>query len=227
MDRHPVGFDDPVTRGIGMTSLRTRQRLVARLRRVGIDNEAVLDTICKLPRHLFVEEALASRAYEDTALPIGFGQTISQPYVVALMTQTVLESRRLDRVLEIGTGSAYQTAVLASLVSRVYSVERVAKLLARGRQRLQALGLYNVRLRHGDGHEGWPRHSPFDAIVVTAAAEQLPTALLGQLAVGGVLVAPVGPPSCQTLIRMERRINGFEKRVLCPVSFVPLLTGVF
>lgn len=210
-----------------MTSLRTRQRLVERLRQSGVSNERVLETMLRLPRHLFVEEALASRAYEDTALPIGFGQTISQPFVVALMTQTVLEGRRLNRVLEIGTGSGYQTAVLASLVPRVFSVERVADLLERSRRRLQALGLFNVRLRHGDGHQGWERHSPFDAIVVTAAAEQLPTALLGQLSVGGLLVAPVGPPAAQELIRMERRANGFDKRVLCPVSFVPLLSGVF
>lgn len=226
MDRYPVGFD-PGIQGIGMTSMRTRQRLAQRLRRAGVANDAVLDVIVQLPRHVFIDEALASRAYEDIALPIGFGQTISQPYVVALMTQTVLESQRFERVLEIGTGSGYQTAVLASLAPRVYSVERVAGLLERARRRLQALGFHNVRLRHGDGHEGWMRHGPFDAIVVTAAAEQFPAALSDQLAVGGGLVAPVGPPSRQVLIRMERRVNGFEKRALCPVSFVPLLSGVF
>lgn len=226
MGRQPLDLE-ATARGIGMTSLRTRQRLVERLRRAGVNDELVLDVILRLPRHLFVEEALASRAYEDTALPIGFGQTISQPLVVALMTQTAFEGRSPKRVLEIGTGSGYQTAVLAALAQRVYSVERVAHLLERSRQRLQTLGIYNVRLRHGDGHEGWSRHSPFDAILVTAAATELPGALLDQLAVGGVLVAPVGPSAHQKLIRVERYANNFEKRVLCPVSFVPLLAGVF
>lgn len=225
MARHLVDLESSA-RGIGMTSQRTRQRLVERLRRAGVTNESVLEVILRLPRHLFVEEALASRAYEDIALPIGFGQTISQPLLVGLMTQVVLAGRPLNRVLEIGTGSGYQTAVLASLAQRVYSVERISSLLERSRLRLQQLGIYNVRLRYGDGQEGWSRHSPFDAVLVTAASAVLPKCLPEQLAPGGILVAPVGSADCQELIRIERLTNSFEKRVLCPVSFVPLLGGV-
>ena len=212
--------------GIGMTSLRTRQRLIQRLRAAGIANESVLQVMLNTPRHLFVEEALASRAYEDTALPIGFGQTISQPYIVALMTASLLEYRRPSRVLEIGTGCGYQTAVLAPFVGQLFSVERVGKLLDRARGRLRSLGLHNIRLKYDDGHLGWPRYAPFDGILVTAAAREIPSALLDQLAVGGRLVAPIGSSYDQDLVCVERKTVGFEKRILCPVSFVPLLGGV-
>lgn len=209
-----------------MTSLRTRQRLVRRLREAGIRDETVLQVIENTPRHLFVDEALASRAYEETALPIGFGQTLSQPYIVALMTATLLAGGSLDRVLEIGTGSGYQTAVLAPLVGQVYSVERVNKLLDRARERLRLLGLRNIRLKYDDGQLGWPRYAPFDGIIVTAAAAEVPASLLAQLAVGGRLVAPVGQPQAQQLVRIDRTPIGFERRMMGPVSFVPLLSGL-
>lgn len=212
--------------GIGMTSLRTRQRLVKRLREIGIHDESVLEVIQQTPRHLFVEEALASRAYEDTALPIGFGQTISQPYVVALMTAALRDKHNPRKVLEVGTGSGYQTAVLSPLVDHVYSVERVAKLLERARERLRVLGLRNIRLKFDDGNMGWSRYEPFDGILVTAASEQIPPALLEQLAIGGRLVAPIGKPYAQELVLVERKFIGFERRTLGPVSFVPLLGGV-
>lgn len=216
---------DPI-QGFGMTSLRTRQRLVRRLREAGIHDETVLQVIEHTPRHLFVDEALASRAYEETALPIGFAQTLSQPYIVALMTATLLEGRRLNRVLEIGTGSGYQTAVLAALVSQVYSVERVNKLLDRARERLRLLELRNIRLKYDDGQFGWSRYAPFDGIMVTAAADEVPAALLAQLTVGGRLVAPVGRPQAQQLVRIERTPLGFDRQTLGPVSFVPLLPGL-
>jgi len=212
--------------GIGMTSLRTRQRLVGRLREAGIRNEAVLQVMVDIPRHLFVEEALASRAYENTALPIGFGQTISQPFIVALMTEALLDGRSPRKVLEIGTGSAYQTAVLATLIEQVYSLERVGRLLERAAERLQLLNLNNVHLQHGDGSLGWLEHSPYDSIIVTAATQEIPPLLLDQLSVGGLLIVPLGSPTSQELIRLERKINGFEKRTLGLVSFVPLLEGV-
>ena len=211
--------------GIGMTSARTRDRLVQRLREQGIANLAVLDRIRNVPRHIFVDEALASRAYEDTALPIGFGQTISQPYIVARMSEALLEGGPLARVLELGTGCGYQTAVLAPLVGRVYSVERIDGLLQRARLRLKELGIRNVRLRHGDGAEGWKSQAPFDGILVAAAALTVPEALLAQLAVGGRLIIPAGPEGAQQLLRITRRESGLERRVLGPVSFVPLLGG--
>jgi len=211
--------------GIGMTSARTRDRLVQRLREQGIANLAVLDRIRNVPRHIFVDEALASRAYEDTALPIGFGQTISQPYIVARMSEALLEGGPLARVLEVGTGCGYQTAVLAPLVGRVYSVERIDGLLQRARLRLKELGIRNVRLRHGDGAEGWKSQAPFDGILVAAAALTVPEALLAQLAVGGRLIIPAGPEGAQQLLRITRRESGLERRVLGPVSFVPLLGG--
>lgn len=211
--------------GIGMTSARTRDRLVQRLREQGIANLAVLDRIRNVPRHIFVDEALASRAYEDTALPIGFGQTISQPYIVARMSEALLEGGPLARVLEVGTGCGYQTAVLAPLVGRVYSVERIDGLLQRARLRLKELGIRNVRLRHGDGAEGWKSQAPFDGILVAAAALTVPEALLAQLAVGGRLIIPAGPEGAQQLLRITRREQGLERRVLGPVSFVPLLGG--
>ncbi len=215
-----------VLNGIGMTSQRTRQRMVRRLQAAGIGSEAVLEAIMAVPRHLFVDEALASRAYEDTALPIGLGQTISQPLVVARMTEAILGGRKPRQVLEIGTGSAYQTAVLATLADRVYSVERISQLLERARHRLRALGIRNVRLKYADGTVGWPERGPFDAILLTAAAPALQDVLLDQLAIGGRLVAPVGSGRSQQLVLVERTTIGFERRSLGPVSFVPLLGGV-
>jgi protein-L-isoaspartate(D-aspartate) O-methyltransferase len=216
-------------RGIGMTSARTRDRLVQRLRDAGIRNETVLERIRSVPRHLFVDEALASRAYEDSALPIGHGQTISQPYVVALMTAALLEpapeGRAPRKVLEVGTGCGYQTAVLAPLVRQVFSIERIGVLLTATRDRLRSLGVDNVRFRHGDGFEGWPGQAPFDAIVVAAAPAEVPTALLEQLAPGGRLVIPVGPPGNQELVRITRTEAGFAREVLEHVSFVPFREG--
>lgn len=212
--------------GIGMTSLRTRQRLVSRLHEAGVCNETVLEAMLKLPRHLFVDEALASRAYEDTALPIGFGQTISQPLIVARMTEALLTGGPVGKVLEIGTGSGYQTAVLALLVEEVCSVERIRKLLERARERLQVLGLRNVHLRYSDGSQGWPKHGPYDGILLTAAAQEIPAALLKQLAPGGRLVAPLVTGKDQELVLLERTGGGFQQRLLGPVSFVPLLGGV-
>ncbi len=220
---------DPRTQGIGMTSARTRERLARRLAEHGIREPAVLERIRVVPRHLFVDEALASRAYEDSALPIGHGQTISQPYIVALMTQALIEGdeqpRQLDKVLEIGTGCGYQTAVLAPLVRRIFTIERVAPLLRQARARLRELGIDNVRYRHDDGMQGWPGQAPFDGILVAAAPERIPPALLEQLAVGGRLVIPVGPAGRQELVRVTRHPDGFEREVLCDVSFVPLLGG--
>src|SRR5690349_16631984 len=179
--------------GIGMTSARTRERLVNRLREKGIRNEAVLARIRDVPRHLFVDEALATRAYEDDALPIGLGQTISQPYIVARMTEALIEGGAPRKVLEIGAGCGYQTAVLSPLVSFIYSVERIGALLDRARQQANALGLRNVQFKHGDGFKGWVGHAPYDGIIMAAAPQEIPEPLLRQLAVGGRLVAPVGP----------------------------------
>lgn len=211
--------------GIGMTSQRTRDRLVQRLQEEGIENPQVLGVIRKTPRHIFVDEALASRSYEDTALPIGHGQTISQPYVVARMTAALLESGPLKRVLEVGTGSGYQAAVIAPLAEQVYSVERIQPLLEQARQRLADLGLRNVRLKHSDGNWGWPEYAPFDAIIATAAPEQVPQALLDQLVIGGRLVMPVGPSGSQELILITRTADGVERQVLDRVSFVPMRLG--
>lgn len=219
--------DDDQLQGIGMTSARTRERLVQRLARQGIRSEAVLERIRQVPRHLFIDEALASRAYEDSALPIGQGQTISQPYIVALMTQALIEKagQRLERVLEVGTGCGYQTAVLAPLVGQLYTIERIASLQRSARQRLSALEIGNVRFRHGDGFEGWPGRAPFDGIVVTAAPAEVPQALTAQLALGGRLVIPVGPSGNQELVRLTRTAEGIEREHLCWVSFVPLVEG--
>jgi protein-L-isoaspartate(D-aspartate) O-methyltransferase len=211
--------------GIGMTSARTRDRLIQRLRDQGIRNEDVLTQIRNVPRHLFVDEALASRAYEDTALPIGHGQTISQPYVVARMTEALLEGFVGESVLEIGTGCGYQTAVLAPLVKRVYSVERLRELLTRAKQRLRDLDVYNVQFRPGDGWEGWPKYAPYDGILVAAAARVLPQKLLDQLAPSGRLVMPVGPPGRQELTVVTRRDDHYEQVSLGAVSFVPLVQG--
>jgi protein-L-isoaspartate(D-aspartate) O-methyltransferase len=212
--------------GIGMTSARTRERLIARLREEGIVDAQVLDRIRNVPRHLFVDEALASRAYEDTALPLGHGQTISQPYVVARMTEALLEDGAPRKVLEVGTGCGYQTAVLAPLVGTLYSIERIAALQQRARTVLRELGLRNVHLRHGDGYEGWPPYAPFDGILVTAAAPAVPPALLEQLADGGRLIIPVGPDRHQELLRITRRGASLDREVLGDVVFVPLLQGL-
>ncbi|MGA2563533.1 MAG: protein-L-isoaspartate(D-aspartate) O-methyltransferase [Steroidobacteraceae bacterium] len=212
--------------GIGMTSARTRDRLVQRLREHGIHNLAVLDRIRNVPRHIFVDEALASRAYEDTALPIGFGQTISQPYIVARMSEALLEAGPLDKVLEIGTGCGYQTAVLAPLVGRIYTIERIAALLQRARERCKELEIRNVRFRHGDGAQGWKSHAPFDGILAAAAPLEIPEALIGQLGVGGRLVVPVGPEGEQQLVCVTRTAHGIERKRLGAVSFVPLLGGL-
>jgi len=209
--------------GIGMTSARTRDRLVERLRNHGIRSTAVLNQVRNVPRHLFVDEALASRAYEDTALPIGHGQTISQPYVVARMTEALLDGFEGETVLEIGTGCGYQTAILAPLVKKVDSVERIPGLLRKARQRLRELDIYNVQFRPGDGWEGWPKYAPYDGIIVAAAADELPPKLLEQLAPGGRLVMPVGPPGRQELTVVTRSNDHFEQNSLDAVSFVPLV----
>lgn len=216
----------PAALGTGMTSQRARDRLVERLRASGIADSRVLDVIGAVPRHLFVDEALASRAYEDTALPIGLSQTISQPYVVARMTEAVLRAGVPGKVLEIGTGSGYQAAVLAQIVPEVYTVERIEELLRQARRRFRQLGYRNIRSKHDDGNIGWAAHAPFDAILVTAGREQLDPALLEQVAVGGVIVAPLGPSGAQSLMRIERTPDGWARENLGAVSFVPLLRGV-
>jgi protein-L-isoaspartate(D-aspartate) O-methyltransferase len=212
------------TRGIGMTSQRTRDRMVARLREKGIHDEVVLAAMSVVPRHLFVEEALASRAYEDTALPIGFEQTISQPFVVALMIEAVRAGRMLGRVLEIGTGCGYQAAVLAQLAKEVYSIERIAGLLEKARTHLREMRISNLRLVHGDGTRGLPEVAPFDAIIIAAATAQLPEALRTQLAPGGRLIAPVGARD-QALCLVERTPSGYSEQWLDPVHFVPMRMG--
>lgn len=211
--------------GIGMTSARTRDRLVARLRESGIRSVDVLEQIRNVPRHLFVDEALASRAYEDTALPIGLGQTISQPYVVARMTEALLDGLDGGRILEIGTGCGYQTAVLAPLVKEIYTVERIPELLKKTRQRLRQLDIYNVHFRLGDGWDGWPKYSPYDGIIVAAAATELPEKLLGQLGAGGHLIMPVGPAGRQELVKVTKQPEHYEHQSLGLVSFVPLVHG--
>ncbi|HFC54102.1 MAG TPA: protein-L-isoaspartate(D-aspartate) O-methyltransferase [Gammaproteobacteria bacterium] len=212
--------------GIGMTSQRTRNRLVQRLQERGISDPAVLAALRSVPRHLFVDEALASRAYEDTALPIGHGQTISQPYVVARMTEALLGGRSCAKVLEIGTGCGYQTAVLASLVEQVYSVERITPLLRQARARLRGLGLYNTHLKPGDGSAGWAQAAPYDGILVTAAAEEIPEQLLLQLAEGGRMVIPVGGENGkQELVRVTRHGDECYCETLDLVRFVPLVRG--
>ncbi len=215
----------PEAIGIGMTSQRVRDRLVDRLREAGIADEATLNAIRVVPRHLFIDEALASRAYEDTALPIGHGQTISQPWVVARMTEALLQIAP-KTVLEVGTGSGYQAAVLGALGLEVFTVERIGDLLRQARKRFRSLGM-NIRTKHDDGRVGWPEHGPYDAIVVTAAAPALVDALIDQLATGGRLVAPVGGPGGQSLVQLDRLADGrIEQRVLAPVTFVPLLSGM-
>ena len=217
--------DGLMHRGIGMTSERTRERLIQRLREEGIVNQKVLEVIRRTPRHLFVDEALAHRAYEDTALPIGNNQTISQPYMVARMSELLLEDGPLDKVMEIGTGSGYQTAVLSQLVERIFSVERIKVLQDRAKERLLELNLRNLVFRWGDGWEGWPALAPYNGIMVTAAARDVPPALLNQLAPGGRLVIPVGAGEEQDLLLIIREDDGFSRHVLDSVRFVPLLNG--
>lgn len=212
-------------RGIGMTSQRTRDRLIQRLKEEGIVNPTVLGVIRNTPRHIFVDEALASRAYDDTSLPIGHGQTISQPYVVARMTEALLRDGSLNKVLEIGTGSGYQAAVLAQVANEVYTVERIAMLVMTARQRFQKLQLRNIRVKHADGMTGWQEQAPFDGILATAAPEGIPPALLEQLAVGGRLVIPVGDATAQALVMITRKSDGFQDEVLDRVTFVPMLAG--
>lgn len=213
--------------GVGMTSRRTRERLVERLRQSGIGDARVLESIRSTPRHLFVEEALAHRAYEDTALPIGFGQTISQPYIVALMTQTLLAHGPRDRVLEVGTGSGYQAAILAPLVGRVYTVERIRALHLRAQKLFRQLRLRNIESLLSDGGLGWPEQAPYDAIITTAAPEVVPDKLLEQLAPGGLLIIPVGVAGQQELRLIMRQGDSscFEEQVIQRVRFVPLLSG--
>jgi protein-L-isoaspartate(D-aspartate) O-methyltransferase len=212
--------------GIGMTSARTRDRLIERLKAEGITNSAVLERMRAVPRHLFVDEALASRAYEDTALPIGFGQTISQPYVVAAMTGALIEGvPKLKRVLEIGTGCGYQTAVLAPFVQHIYSVERIAPLVQRARSMLAELRISNVSLRHADGWHGWRSQAPFQGIIAAAAPEIVPPELLEQLDEGGRLVIPIGARGRQMLLRVTRVGDELEREELLPVSFVPFVEG--
>lgn len=211
--------------GIGMTSDRTRRRLVEQLRDMGVTNQAVLRIMQALPRHIFVDEALASRAYENTALPIGHGQTISQPYIVGLMTQVLFDKPRA-KVLEIGTGCGYQTAILAGMCDKVVSVERVVKLHRQARDRLYDLGVRNVIFRHGDGFAGFEDHAPYDAILAAAVSEDVPEELINQLAIGGRIVMPVGRGEKQSLIVIDKTIDGLQQQELEAVRFVPRLAGL-
>ena len=211
--------------GIGMTSRRTRERLIQRLMDQGITRFEVLEAIRTVPRHLFVDEALAHRSYEDTALPIGYGQTLSQPYVVAKMSELALAQGRPKKVLELGSGSGYQTAILASLVDEICAIERIKPLLERARKQLRALRVRNVRLRHGDGLDGWASEAPFDLILGAAAPERLPTQLLEQLAPGGRLILPVGGEQ-QQLMMVTATPEGYVEEVIEEVNFVPMVRGV-
>lgn len=213
--------------GVGMTSQRTRERLISRLQEQGVSNEQVLDVIRNTPRHIFLDEALSHRAYEDSSLPIGYGQTLSQPYIVARMTELLVgAAAKLDKVLEIGTGSGYQTVILAQLVKSLYSVERIRPLQEKARDRIKLLGLRNVLLRHADGGFGWPEQGPYDAILSAAAPRSVPESLKQQLAPNGVLVIPVGGEQQELqLVMRDGDSDKFVTRVIEPVKFVPLLSG--
>jgi protein-L-isoaspartate(D-aspartate) O-methyltransferase len=213
-------------RGIGMTSQGTRDRLVQTLRNEGIRDERVLKAITQVPRHKFVDEALSSRAYENTALPIGQSQTISQPWIVACMTEALLDGGSPDKVLEVGTGSGYQAAILSHLVPTVFTVERIDELLKLARRRFHSLRLNNIYMRYADGHLGWPSQAPFDGIMVTAAAQSVPKDLLDQLKLGGLLVIPIEKNGQQRLVSIRRTEDGFEETDLGAVVFVPLLSGL-
>ncbi len=215
----------PNLNGIGMTSQRTRERLIGRLMEQGIKNHRVMDVMRTTARHIFLDEALSHRAYEDVALPIGYGQTISQPYIVARMTEALVNTGEVNRVLEIGTGCGYQTAVMAHLSKDVYSVERIRPLLERARKNLKVLDIRNVELKHADGSLGWPEKGKFDAIITTAAPQQVPNGLLEQLAEGGRLIIPVGGEAGQELRLITRRGDEYTIEVLSKVRFVPLLAG--
>jgi protein-L-isoaspartate(D-aspartate) O-methyltransferase len=213
-------------RGIGMTSQGTRDRLVQTLRKEGIKDERVLKAITLVPRHKFVDEALSSRAYENTALPIGQSQTISQPWIVARMTEAILDGGKPKKVLEVGTGSGYQAAILSHLVPEVFTVERIEELLKLARRRFHSLRLNNIFVRYADGHLGWPSQAPFDGIMVTAVAQGIPEELLEQLRVGGVLVIPVERGGQQRLITVRRTEEGYDETDLGGVVFVPMLSGL-
>ena len=215
------------TDGIGMTSRRTRERMIDRLIDQGITSHKILDAVRHVPRHLFMDDALSSRAYEDTALPIGHGQTISQPYIVAKMTELLVDQRHLKNVLEVGTGCGYQTAILAQLVEYVYTVERIYPLYKQAKNRLWELNIRNVSYQHNDGGWGWQEKAPFDAILVAAAPSEVPEKLLEQMAVGGIMLIPIGRErGVQELQRVLRTESGYEVESLEPVSFVPLVSGL-
>ena len=211
--------------GIGMTSDRTRMRMVENLRREGVTDERVLAAMGEIPRHIFVDEGIASRAYEDVALPIGHGQTISSPTIVGLMTQLLLDAKPMDKVLEVGTGCGYQTAVLARLVKELYTLERIAPLMDKARRNLRGLRFYNIRYKHADGNNGYPEGGPYDGILMAASAPRVPEALREQLAVGGRMVLPVGIED-QWLYVVDRKENGFVETRCAAVRFVPLLPGL-
>ena len=211
--------------GIGMTSGRTRMRMIENLRKEGVTDERVLNAMAEIPRHVFVDEGIASRAYEDVALPIGHGQTISSPAIVGLMTQLLLAIKPMDRVLEVGTGCGYQTAVLGKLAKEVYTLERIAPLMDKARRHLRDLRFYNIRYKHADGHAGYPEGAPYDGILMAASATHVPEALKQQLAVGGRMVLPVGTDD-QWLYVVDRKENGFVEQKCAAVRFVPLLPGL-
>ncbi len=217
--------DTQKIQGIGMTSQRSRNRLVSKLREMGIKNEEVLNIVADTPRHIFIEEALATKAYENSALPIGHGQTISQPFIVALMTQVLIESGRMNRVLEIGSGSGYQTAILSRVSEQVFGVERIKSLVEKAREKIWELKIKNIHLSHGDGMLGWERHSPFDAILVAAAPNCVPEELLNQLSEGGRLIIPIGINEDQKLMLYTKTKSEIIEEEIQTVKFVPLLPG--
>ncbi|MDM8565783.1 protein-L-isoaspartate(D-aspartate) O-methyltransferase [Candidatus Halobeggiatoa sp. HSG11] len=206
--------------------MRAHKRLIQQLQQQGIKNSAVLEVMQSIPRHIFIDEALSDHAYANHPMPIGYGQTISQPYIVARMTEELLNQGMIDNVLEIGSGCGYQTAILASLVRKVYSVERIKELTNKARKNIMALNLNNVQFYHDDGHWGWPEHAPYPGIIVTAAPISVPEALLKQLAIGGCLIIPTGPKGQQVLLKIVRTRDGYERSTLDDVSFVPLCEGI-